>query len=195
MRSKMQKKGVQEPKLREAKRARKRVMGAFQGRRTSRFAGIYIYMCIYLFLHPCRRGGGHDPHHFICQFLQDTGYLGSRYVYVYILYMYIITITIIPHIRITKTMTQRELVDYNPFNFFLVGVIGVMFQIPLERKPQTLGLFFLRRIFTVGSNQSTVGEITAAKPQKQRLLYVLHQYANMSYNVSYILTKNKQQQR
>ena len=44
MRSKMQKKGVQEPKLREAKRARKRVRGAFQGRRTSRFAGIYIYI-------------------------------------------------------------------------------------------------------------------------------------------------------
>ena len=48
MRSKMQKKGVQEPKLREAKRARKRVRGAFQGRRTSRFAGIYIYIpCLF----------------------------------------------------------------------------------------------------------------------------------------------------
>ena len=50
MRQKMQKKErVQKPKLGEAKRARKRVRGAFQGRRTSRFAGIYIYnyICIY----------------------------------------------------------------------------------------------------------------------------------------------------
>lgn len=68
----------------------------------------------------------------MCQFLQDTGYLGSGYVYIYIITM---TITIIPHKQISKTMAHRGLVDYNPFNFFLVGV---MFQIPLERKPQTL---------------------------------------------------------
>ena len=40
------KKRVQKPKLGPAKRARKRVRGAFQGRRTSRFAGICIYMYI-----------------------------------------------------------------------------------------------------------------------------------------------------
>ena len=55
MRSKMQKKGVQEPKLREAKRARKRVRGAFQGRRTSRFAGIYIW---YIYIYPGCKGSG-----------------------------------------------------------------------------------------------------------------------------------------
>ena len=41
------KKRVQKPKLGPAKRARKRVRGAFQGRRTSRFAGIYIYIYVY----------------------------------------------------------------------------------------------------------------------------------------------------
>ena len=40
------KKRVQKPKLVPAKRARKRVRGAFEGRRTSRFAGIYIYISI-----------------------------------------------------------------------------------------------------------------------------------------------------
>ena len=48
MRQKMQKKRVQKPKLGPAKRARKRVRGAFQGRRTSRFAGIYIYIFIFV---------------------------------------------------------------------------------------------------------------------------------------------------
>ena len=38
------KKRVQNPKLVPAKRARKRVRGAFEGRRTSRFAGTYIYI-------------------------------------------------------------------------------------------------------------------------------------------------------
>ena len=42
MRQKMQKKRVQKPKLGPAKRARKRVRGAFQGRRTSRFAGNFL---------------------------------------------------------------------------------------------------------------------------------------------------------
>ena len=37
---------VQKPKLVPAKRARKRVRGALEGRRTSRFAGIYIYRVI-----------------------------------------------------------------------------------------------------------------------------------------------------
>ena len=44
---KCKKKRVQKPKLGPAKRARKRVRGAFQGRRTSRFAGnniLYKYM-------------------------------------------------------------------------------------------------------------------------------------------------------
>ena len=49
MRQKMQKKRVQKPKLGPAKRARKRVRGAFQGRRTSRFAGIYIYIFTYTY--------------------------------------------------------------------------------------------------------------------------------------------------
>ena len=42
------KKRVQKPKLGPAKRARKRVRGAFQGRRTSRFAGIYIFLHIHI---------------------------------------------------------------------------------------------------------------------------------------------------
>ena len=49
------KKRVQKPKLVPAKRARKRVRGAFEGRRTSRFAGIYIYICmcvcIYIYIY------------------------------------------------------------------------------------------------------------------------------------------------
>ena len=93
-------------------------------------------------------------------------------------------------------MAHRELVDYNPFNFFLVGV---MFQIPLERKPQTplcyeanLDLFIAAKGFCLfrawvfwGESFllgvfATVGEVKAASShKKQRLLYVLHQYANI----------------
>ena len=44
------KKRVQKPKLVPAKRARKRVRGAFEGRRTSRFAGIYLYIIYWIIL-------------------------------------------------------------------------------------------------------------------------------------------------
>ena len=115
MRQKMQKKRVQKPKLGPAKRARKRVRGAFQGRRTSRFAGIYIYIYIYICLPTKNRGSVRNsmklnskvPH-----FWGDIRKVPTRvsaYVSIYIyIYIYIFILGENVGILVKKTKAKKN---------------------------------------------------------------------------------------
>ena len=145
----------------------------------------------------------------MCQFLQDTGYLGSGYVYIYILLLWLLLL------YLTNRSLKPWLIGDWLITILLTSFwLGWCFKSPLKgnRKPSVLWsklrpfcssqriLFVSAWVFWGESLLlgvcSTVGEVKAAKPQKQRLLYISYTNMLICLKMFHIYSpKNKQQQR